>query len=80
MLIYLVRSTELLWRDEVPHEGLDLLVAPVGVEAVEQDDPASVLDQGLAEALAEGGGLLDDLPTAPARKEEGNQCKNCKTE
>ena len=65
---YLVWSSVLFGRDEIPYEWLDLLVSPVGVEAVEQDDATGVLDQMLAEAATQGRVLLDDFPSAPTVK------------
>ena len=66
VLADLVPSAVLWRRDEIPDEGLDLLVAAVRVEAVEEDHATGVFHQLVREALAQGGVLVDSLPSAPA--------------
>jgi len=58
----------LLRRDEVPHERLDLLVALVRVDAVEEGQADGVLDVLRLEALAKVGVTNNLLPAAPAAK------------
>ena len=67
-MIFADTFAEFFRRDQVPDEGLDLLVTFVGVDAVEEGHPEGIFNVLRREALAEVSVMDHLFPTAPAVK------------